>query len=94
MAALALGIFTVLFVVVFVVRSFLQRARTGAVAGTVLTLAAQLDMGDEWRIGVDPAKTTDLVTTGTLSHPPVGYPQYVARVGRFVPWIGRSDAQA
>lgn len=32
--------------------------------GTVLTLAAQIEMGSSWRVGVDPAEATELVTTG------------------------------
>ena len=35
-----------------------------AVGGTVATVASQLDMGTSWRIGVDAAERTDLVTTG------------------------------
>jgi len=33
-------------------------------AGTVATVASQLDMGASWRIGVDAAERTDLVTAG------------------------------
>jgi len=39
----------------------------GAVLATVgicLTFGAQLAMGDSWRVGVDPAERTDLVTDG------------------------------
>lgn len=35
-----------------------------AVAGIMLTFAAQLAMGDAWRIGVDPGERTELVTGG------------------------------
>ncbi|WP_066359905.1 methyltransferase family protein [Herbidospora mongoliensis] len=35
-----------------------------AAAGLILTLAAQSAMGASWRIGVDAAERTDLVTTG------------------------------
>lgn len=35
-----------------------------ALAGLVLTFAAQLAMGDAWRIGVDPEERTQLVTDG------------------------------
>jgi protein-S-isoprenylcysteine O-methyltransferase Ste14 len=35
-----------------------------AAAGIVLTFMAQLAMGDEWRIGVDPQERTRLVTDG------------------------------
>ncbi|WP_020525285.1 methyltransferase family protein [Catelliglobosispora koreensis] len=38
-----------------------------AVAGIAATLAAQLAMGDSWRIGVDPAERTALVTGGPFS---------------------------
>ncbi len=38
-----------------------------AVLGVVLTLAAQVSMGDSWRIGVDRAERTDLVTTGAFA---------------------------
>jgi protein-S-isoprenylcysteine O-methyltransferase Ste14 len=37
-----------------------------AVAGILATVYAQLDMGDSWRIGVDPNKTTTLVRTGVF----------------------------
>ena len=36
------------------------------VSGVALTLVAQLGMGDSWRIGVDPAARTDLVTGGVF----------------------------
>jgi protein-S-isoprenylcysteine O-methyltransferase Ste14 len=36
------------------------------VAGVALTLVAQFGMGDAWRIGVDPAARTDLVTSGVF----------------------------
>lgn len=36
------------------------------VAGVALTLVAQFGMGDSWRIGVDPAVRTDLVTSGVF----------------------------
>jgi len=35
-----------------------------AVTGVMLTFAAQLAMGDAWRIGVDPSERTELVTDG------------------------------
>jgi protein-S-isoprenylcysteine O-methyltransferase Ste14 len=38
-----------------------------AVVGIVATVYAQLDMGDSWRIGVDPSETTTLVRTGVFS---------------------------
>jgi protein-S-isoprenylcysteine O-methyltransferase Ste14 len=37
-----------------------------ALAGFAATLAAQTGMGASWRIGVDPAERSDLVTTGPL----------------------------
>lgn len=37
-----------------------------ALTGFVATLAAQTGMGASWRIGVDPAERTDLITTGPL----------------------------
>lgn len=38
-----------------------------AVVGIAATLATQLDMGTSWRIGVDEAERTDLVTTGAFA---------------------------
>lgn len=38
-----------------------------ALLGTLLTLAAQRAMGRSWRIGVDPAETTALVTSGPFA---------------------------
>jgi protein-S-isoprenylcysteine O-methyltransferase Ste14 len=35
--------------------------------GTVATFAAQLGMGDSWRVGVDPEERTALVTTGPFA---------------------------
>lgn len=37
------------------------------VAGIAATLAAQLAMGTSWRVGVDPAERTDLVTGGAFA---------------------------
>jgi protein-S-isoprenylcysteine O-methyltransferase Ste14 len=37
-------------------------------AGFAATLAGQTGMGASWRIGVDPAERTDLVTTGVFAH--------------------------
>ena len=37
-----------------------------AIVGTFATVYAQLDMGDSWRIGVDPGETTTLVRTGVF----------------------------
>ncbi|MGA5538330.1 methyltransferase family protein [Mycolicibacterium nivoides] len=37
-----------------------------AVVGIVATVYAQLDMGESWRIGVDPDETTTLVRTGVF----------------------------
>jgi protein-S-isoprenylcysteine O-methyltransferase Ste14 len=39
-----------------------------ALAGFAATLAAQTGMGACWRIGVDPAERTELVTTGVFAH--------------------------
>ncbi|HEY0697447.1 MAG TPA: isoprenylcysteine carboxylmethyltransferase family protein [Micromonospora sp.] len=116
-----------------------------AVAGVAATLAAQLDMGASWRVGVDPGERTELVTTGAfaLARNPVftamaatslglaamvpnpialaatvvlvgsvqlqvraveepyltgvhgaDYTGYAARVGRFVPGVGRLVASS
>jgi protein-S-isoprenylcysteine O-methyltransferase Ste14 len=37
-----------------------------ALIGIFATVYAQLDMGDSWRIGVDPGETTTLVRTGVF----------------------------
>jgi protein-S-isoprenylcysteine O-methyltransferase Ste14 len=37
-----------------------------ALVGIAATVYAQVDMGDSWRIGVDPAETTTLVRTGVF----------------------------
>jgi protein-S-isoprenylcysteine O-methyltransferase Ste14 len=37
-----------------------------AVVGIAATVYAQLDMGDSWRIGVDPGETTTLVRSGVF----------------------------
>lgn len=39
-----------------------------AVAGILATVAAQWQMGESWRIGVDPAERTGLVTHGVFGH--------------------------
>jgi len=39
-----------------------------ALTGFAATLAAQTGMGTSWRIGVDPAERTELVTTGVFAH--------------------------
>lgn len=39
-----------------------------ALAGFAATLAAQTGMGASWRVGVDPAERTELVTTGVFAH--------------------------
>jgi protein-S-isoprenylcysteine O-methyltransferase Ste14 len=39
-----------------------------ALAGFAATLAAQAGKGASWRIGVDPAERTELVTTGVFAH--------------------------
>ncbi|WP_369134221.1 methyltransferase [Modestobacter sp. I12A-02662] len=123
MSAVALGLYVVALVVLFGVRSWVQRRRTGhtgfhglsgtpadagwwggvlfmvaivlglaapllvvlgatptdppvgvevvglglALVGFAATLAAQTGMGASWRIGVDPAERTELVTTGVFA---------------------------
>jgi protein-S-isoprenylcysteine O-methyltransferase Ste14 len=47
-----------------------------AVLGIVLTVWAQLDMGDSWRVGVDDTETTALVRTGVFGR--VRNPIYTA----------------
>ena len=47
-----------------------------AVLGIVLTVWAQLDMGDSWRVGVDASETTALVHTGMFGR--VRNPIYTA----------------
>jgi protein-S-isoprenylcysteine O-methyltransferase Ste14 len=47
-----------------------------AVLGIVLTVWAQLDMGDSWRVGVDDGETTALVHTGMFGR--VRNPIYAA----------------
>ena len=37
-----------------------------AIVGIFATVYAKLDMGDSWRIGVDPGETTTLVRTGVF----------------------------
>ena len=115
-----------------------------ATAGIVATFVAQLEMGSNWRIGVDQSEHTELVTSGAFSlvRNPIftamgstgiglalmvpnivsllgmillivalelqvrvveepfltrlhgaPYTAYVARVGRFVPWLGRMSPE-
>jgi protein-S-isoprenylcysteine O-methyltransferase Ste14 len=48
--------------------TFLHAAGTGlTLVGMVATFAAQVAMGTSWRIGVDPAERTALVTTGPFA---------------------------
>lgn len=42
-------------------------ATVAACAGIIATFVTQLQMGTSWRIGVDSAETTDLVTTGPFA---------------------------
>ncbi len=49
-----------------------------AVLGIVLTVWAQLDMGDSWRVGVDESETTALVHTGMFGR--VRNPIYTAMI--------------
>jgi len=53
------------------------------VTGIVLTLLSQLSMGDSWRIGVDPATRTGLVTDGAfgLVRNPIFTAMVIATVG-------------
>lgn len=53
------------------------------VGGVALTLVAQLAMGDSWRIGVDPAARTDLVTSGVFGsvRNPIFTAMIIATVG-------------
>jgi protein-S-isoprenylcysteine O-methyltransferase Ste14 len=47
---------------------WLQAAGAGlAVIGTAATVYAQVDMGESWRIGVDPKETTTLVRSGVFA---------------------------
>ena len=54
-----------------------------AVVGVLLTLAAQMSMGDSWRIGVDETERTDLVTAGAfrLARNPIFTAMVVTAVG-------------
>jgi protein-S-isoprenylcysteine O-methyltransferase Ste14 len=54
-----------------------------AAGGILLCLVAQLGMGDSWRIGVDEAETTDLVTAGLFAsiRNPIFTAMLVATVG-------------
>lgn len=51
--------------------------------GIAGTFAAQMAMGAAWRIGVDPAERTELVTSGLFAH--VRNPIYTAMM---VAWLG------
>lgn len=54
-----------------------------AVVGVLLTLAAQMSMGDSWRIGVDESERTELVTAGAfrLARNPIFTAMVVTAVG-------------
>ena len=54
-----------------------------AVAGIVATIAAQWQMGESWRIGVDPTEHTGLVTEGVFAHVrnPIFTAMLIAAVG-------------
>lgn len=54
-----------------------------ATSGVLLTLVAQLSMGDSWRIGVDPTERTTLVTEGafTIARNPVFTAMLVTAAG-------------
>jgi protein-S-isoprenylcysteine O-methyltransferase Ste14 len=51
-------------------------------AGIAMTLFAQLAMGDDWRIGVDPGERTELVTHGPFAL--VRNPIYAAMIPSFL----------
>lgn len=61
-----------------------------AVTGSAATVWAQLDMGDSWRIGVDPTEQTELVTGGVYRtvRNPIFTAMVAATVGLalMVPW--------
>ena len=54
-----------------------------AAAGVLLTLAAQLSMGDSWRIGVDESERTALVTEGAfrVARNPIFTAMVIAAIG-------------
>ena len=54
-----------------------------ALAGIIATLAAQVSMGESWRIGVDAGEETELVTTGAFAvvRNPIFSAMSVAAVG-------------
>lgn len=54
-----------------------------AVVGVLLTLAAQMSMGDSWRIGVDESERTELVTDGAfrLARNPIFTAMVVTAIG-------------
>ena len=54
-----------------------------AIVGVLLTLLAQLSMGDSWRIGVDENERTDLVTEGAfaLARNPIFTAMVVTAIG-------------
>jgi protein-S-isoprenylcysteine O-methyltransferase Ste14 len=52
-------------------------------AGVAGTFVAQMQMGSSWRIGVDPAERTELVTTGLFRHS--RNPIYLFMV---IAWVG------
>lgn len=54
-----------------------------AVAGLALVLVSQEQMGDSWRIGVDPTETTALVATG-----PFHYVRNPIFTGMLAFWVG------
>ena len=68
MSAVALVLYVVELTVLFGVRSWLQRRRTGSTG---------------WRIGVDRRERTDLVTTGVFAHVrnPIVTAMVVAQLG-------------
>jgi protein-S-isoprenylcysteine O-methyltransferase Ste14 len=58
-----------------------------AIAGLILTVVAQFNMGASWRIGVDSSEQTDLITAGLF--------QYVRNpifLGMLIFWVGAGVA--
>lgn len=55
-----------------------------AALGIVLALAAQLSLGASWRIGIDEAERTDLVTTGAFRV--LRNPIFAAVIVTFLAW--------